>query len=193
MLQSKKHITFGKKFRTYKFKILNIMDVTARLYAFRYDNLKAYLFAALFIAGNLLLPQLCHLAPNGGLMLLPIYFFTLIAAYKYGLYVGLLTAVFSPLCNHWLFGMPIAEMLPVIMFKSVVLVVAASLVAKKFNKVSIVAIILAVLAYQFAGVLAEWLMVKDFTLALQDFRIGFPGILFQIFGGFLVLKAIQKY
>ena len=79
---------------------------TIRLYSLDYSNVKTYFAAALFILGNLVLPQLCHLIPQGGLTLLPIYFFTLIAAYKYGWKVGLLTAVFSPVLNHLLFGMP---------------------------------------------------------------------------------------
>ena len=57
---------------------------TIRLYSLDYNNVKTYFAAALFILGNLVLPQLCHLIPQGGLTLLPIYFFTLIAAYKYG-------------------------------------------------------------------------------------------------------------
>lgn len=57
---------------------------TVRLYSLDYSNLKTYFAAALFILGNLVLPQLCHLVPQGGVTLLPIYFFTLIAAYKYG-------------------------------------------------------------------------------------------------------------
>ena len=68
---------------------------TIRLYSLDYNNVKTYFAAALFILGNLVLPQLCHLIPQGGLTLLPIYFFTLIAAYKYGWKVGLLTAVFT--------------------------------------------------------------------------------------------------
>ena len=76
-------------------------------------NVRTYLFAVLFVGGNMLLPQLCHLMPDGGKIFLPIYFFTLIASYKFGLKVGILTAVLSPLCNHLLFGMPPAGMLPV--------------------------------------------------------------------------------
>ena len=68
-------------------------------------NVRTYLFAVLFVGGNMLLPQLCHLMPDGGKIFLPIYFFTLIASYKFGLKVGILTAVLSPLCNHLLFGM----------------------------------------------------------------------------------------
>ena len=82
------------------------METNARFYSLSFGNIKTYLFAFLFIAGNILLPQLCHLIPAGGPTLLPIYFFTLIAAYKYGFRVGLLTALLSPVINHLLFGMP---------------------------------------------------------------------------------------
>ena len=79
---------------------------------------RTYLFGAIFILGNLLLPQLCHFIPDGGKMWLPIYFFTLIAAYKFGLRVGLLTAIFSPVLNCLLFGMPSLAILPVLLIKS---------------------------------------------------------------------------
>lgn len=165
---------------------------TVKLYSLPLNNVKTYLFALLFAAGNLILPQLAHLIPQGGLILLPIYFFTLIAAYKYGIHVGILTAVLSPLANNLIFGMPVAAMLPAILVKSVFLAIAASVLAKRFEKVSISALILAVLAYQIFGTLVEWVLVKDFTIAIQDFRIGMPGILLQIVGGYFTLKALQK-
>ena len=73
------------------------MEATAKLYSLNLHNTRTYLFALFFVAGNIIVPQLCHLIPNGGLMFLPIYFFTLVGAYKYGLSVGMITAVFSPL------------------------------------------------------------------------------------------------
>lgn len=48
---------------------------TAKLYALNLSNTKTYLFAAIFIVGNLLLPQLAHLVPQGGFIFLPISFF----------------------------------------------------------------------------------------------------------------------
>ena len=83
-----------------------------QLYSLAYSDVKTYLFAAAFIIGNIALPQLCHLIPQGGFRFLPIYFFTLIAAYKYGWRVGLLTALASPILNSLLFGMPAASVLP---------------------------------------------------------------------------------
>jgi len=168
------------------------METTVKLYSLSYNEVRTYLFALLFIAGNILLPQLCHLAPGGGLVWLPIYFFTLIASYKYGLRVGLLTAVLSPLVNSMLFGMPVVAMLPAILAKSVLLAGASAYAAHKAGKVSILAIIGAVLAYQLVGTAIEWAMVKDFFVAIQDFRMGVPGMLVQVFGGYLVLKAIAK-
>ena len=149
---------------------------TVRLYSLDYSNLKTYFAAALFILGNLVLPQLCHLVPQGGVTLLPIYFFTLIAAYKYGWKVGLLTAVFSPVLNHLLFGMPPAGVLPAILLKSILLALVAGYLAKRVNNVSIPVLALVVLAYQLVGTLGEWAMVGNLSLALQDFRIGIPGM-----------------
>ena len=101
------------------------------IHSLSYRELRSYLYAALFVVGNIALPQLCHLIPQGGLMLLPIYFFTLIAAYKYGWQVGLLTAIASPLVNSALFGMPAPAVLPAILIKSVLLVAAATFVARR--------------------------------------------------------------
>jgi hypothetical protein len=140
----------------------------------------------------LVLPQLAHLVPQGGLILLPIYFFTLVAAYKYGIHVGLLTAILSPLANHLLFGMPPATMLPIIMIKSAILAVAASMVAKYSGKVSFFGILLAIIAYQVIGTGIEWAMTRNFFIAVQDFRIGIPGMLLQLTAGYFVLKALAK-
>ena len=168
------------------------MESVAKLQSLSFTQGCTYAFAALFAAGNIALPQLVHLIPGGGLIWLPIYFFTLIAAYKYGLAVGLLTALASPLANHLLFGMPPAGMLPAILIKSVLLALAAAYAAKKAGKVSFWAILAAVAAYQIVGSLAEWGLTGSLAAALQDLRIGLPGIAVQILGGYAVLKALQK-
>ena len=142
------------------------------LYQLSYSQMKTYLLAALFVVGNIALPQLCHLMPQGGLIFLPIYFFTLVAAYKYGFTVGLTTAVLSPLVNSALFGMPPAAALPIIFIKSVTLAIAAAFIAKKTNKVTLVTVALAVIAYQLIGSLAEWAMTGSIEKASQDIILG---------------------
>ena len=165
---------------------------TVGLYSLSYRDLRTYAISAAFIAGNILLPQLCHLIPNGGVTWLPIYFFTLIAAYKYGWRAGLLTALLSPAVNCLLFGMPALAMLPVISVKSVLLASAAGYAAYRYHRVTLWTIAAVVVAYQAAGTLFEWAWTSDLAIALQDLHIGFPGILMQIIGGFIILRYILK-
>lgn len=162
------------------------------LYSLNLTEVKSYLFAALFIAGNVALPQLCHLYPQGGLIMLPIYFFTLIAAYKYGIKVGLITAIMSPVINHLFFGMPSAAVLPILLIKSSLLAVAASLIASKVGKVTLLGVTLAVVAYQLLGGIFEWAMTGSLNAAMQDIWLGYPGIVLQILGGYAVLKYLLK-
>lgn len=168
------------------------MEATTKLYSFNLLNTRTYLFAALFITGNVVMPQLCHLIPQGGLIFLPIYFFTLVGAYKYGIGVGLITAVLSPLVNNALFGMPAAPVLPAIIIKSIILATAASLMAYRAKKVSLIALTIVVLSYQIAGSAIEWLMGTNIEVALQDFRLGIPGMVLQIFGVYAIIKYLIK-
>lgn len=163
---------------------------TLKLYSLEYKEAKTYLAASLFVLGNIAMPQIFHLMPQGGVVWLPIYFFTLIGAYKYGWKVGLLTAVASPLLNSWLFGMPAPAVLPAILLKSTLLAVAAGYAASRFKKASLPLLLMVVLAYQLAGTLGEWAMAGDFWLAVRDFRIGIPGMLLQVFGGWLFVNRI---
>lgn len=117
------------------------METSVKLYSLNYSNVKTYLFALLFVAGNIALPQLCHLIPYGGPTLLPIYFFTLVASYKYGFRVGLLTAILSPGINHLLFAMPSETALPVILIKSTLLTGASALAARTLKSVSLLGVL----------------------------------------------------
>lgn len=168
------------------------MEATVKLYTYGYREVRTYVMACLFVLGNVVLPQLFHLIPQGGIIWLPIYFFTLVGAYKYGWKVGLLTAIASPLVNSWFFGMPAPAVLPAILTKSLLLAVAAGFVAARFKNVSWKGLLAVVLFYQVVGTLVEWAYVGDLRLALQDFRIGLPGMLLQVVGGYWVLRRIMQ-
>ncbi len=163
-----------------------------KLYSLGWRETRTYMFAVLFIVGNIVLPQLCHLFPQGGLIMLPIYFFTLIVAYKFGLRVGLLTAVLSPLINSMLFGMPPAAALPIIMIKGVLLACAAAWMAGKSKGASLLALIGVVLAYQLVGGLIEWAITGSLASALQDWKLGYPGMILQAVGGWMVLNLLLR-
>lgn len=163
-----------------------------KLYSLNYNEAKTYITAALFILGNIALPQICHLVPQGGMIMLPIYFFTLIGAYKYGWKVGLLTAILSPVANHLLFGMPAAAVLGPILAKSTILAVTAGFVASRTNKATLSLLAAVVLAYQGLGAAFEWAWTGSAMAALQDFRLGIPGMVLQIVGGYLFIKYLLK-
>lgn len=163
---------------------------SVKFYTFNYSELRTYVFAMLFVVGNIVLPQLCHLIPQGGLTWLPIYFFTLVAAYKYGWKVGLLTAIASPIINNLLFAMPATTMLPIILTKSLLLVGAAAVATHLFKNFNLFTVAAVVIAYQFTGSLVEWGMTSSFTAAVQDLTIGLSGILLQIVAGYLVIKKL---
>ena len=151
------------------------METTSiKLYSLNYNDTKTYLATLLFVVGNMALPQLFHLIPQGGITWLPIYFFTLIGAYKYGL----------------LFGMPQPVILPAILLKSTLLAIAAGYAAHRYKRISIPILLLVVSSYQVVGTLGEWILVNDFFSAVQDFRIGLPGMALQIFGGYLFISRL---
>ena len=169
-----------------------MQTTSIKLYTMGYNEAKTYLVAAMFIVGNIALPQLCHLMPQGGMIWLPIYFFTLIGAYKYGWKVGLLTAVLSPVINHLLFGMPAAAVLAPILVKSTILALTAGYIATRYSKVTIALLAVVVLTYQIAGGLFEWAWTGSLAAALQDFRLGLAGMALQIFGGYAFIKYLIR-
>lgn len=165
---------------------------TVQLYSYDYKELRTYLTAFLFAAGNIILPQLFHLIHLGGPTWLPIYFFTLIGAFKYGRNVGLLTAILSPVINSLLFGMPTTAVLPIILIKSTLLALAASYAAKKWGVVTLPILAGVILCYQSMGIVAEWTLTQNLQLSLQNAQIAIPGMLLQLFGGYIFLKFIIK-
>lgn len=165
---------------------------TKTSYALTFHQIRTYLVAALLVFGNLLLPQLCHLVPQGGATWLPIYFFTLIGAACYGWRVGILTALASPILNSFLFGMPLPQMLPAILLKSILLALIASWVTNRYQRVSLLLLTGIVLGYQMLGFLGEWMLTGSGAIALQDFRLGVPGMLLQIIGGWWLISYLQR-
>lgn len=152
------------------------MEYTSRAAALTLDNWRTYLFATLFTAGNIALPQLCHLVPQGGLLFQPIYLFTLIAACRWGWRVALLTALVSPLLNTLWFSMPSVAMLPVVLLKSVVLALGVSgAMTSKVRKPLLVAVLF-IIGAQLLGAVAEWALLSSAT----TLWLCLPGVALQV-------------
>jgi hypothetical protein len=160
--------------------------------ALRWRQQALYLWSAAFVAGNLALPQLSHLATNGGRVLLPIYLFTLLGAACFGWRVGVVTALASPLLNHLLFAMPAAAALPPILAKSLLIAVLAPVLLRRI-KILPLALVALVLGYQVLGGLFEWAWTQNADKALQDLTLGWPGMLLQVLVGWAVLALVANF
>ena len=164
------------------------MNASAKLYTLNYDEAKTYLWASIFVACNLVLPHMFHLIPQGGIIFAPLSLVILIGAYKLGWKVGLIAALASPLVNHLLTGMPAWPVLVVMTFKLVVLALIAGFTAQHFKRVSWFLLIGVVLSSLIIGGLGELLLTGGIEATIQDFTIGWPGILLQVVGAYLVCK-----
>lgn len=167
------------------------MEANVRLYAFNYDEAKTYLWATVFVACNLVLPQVFHLIPQGGIIFSPLSFVILVGAYKFGWKTGILAALLSPLVNHVLTGMPATSVMPVMTLKLAVLALVAGLIAQHFKTVSLPLIISVVLVSKVIGCLGELLLTSGIDETIADFTIGWPGLLLQIIGAWFILTKLK--
>ena len=166
------------------------MGTSARLYSFNYSELRTYLWSMLFVACNILLPQVFHLVPQGGIVFAPLSLVILAGSYKLGWKTGLLAAVASPLVNHLLTGMPAWDMLPLMTLKLAALALLAGLAAQHFKRVSLPLIVGVVLVAELLGAFAELLLTGGIASTVQDFSVGYPGLLLQVAGTWLVCKYL---
>ncbi len=166
------------------------METSARLYSFNYSELRTYLWSMLFVACNILLPQVFHLVPQGGIVFAPLSLVILAGSYKLGWKTGLLAAVASPLVNHLLTGMPAWGMLPLMTLKLAALALLAGLAAQHFKRVSLPLIVGVVLVAELLGAFAELLLTGGIASTVQDFSVGYPGLLLQVAGTWLVCKYL---
>ena len=148
-----------------------------------------YLATAAMVLGNVALPYAVHRIPDAGRVLLPIFFFTLLAGWRFGAKVGLLTGLVSPLANHFLTGMPPGPMVFGLMWQSALLGVLAALAASRISKPTLAVVAAVVLAHQ-SLILFPQVLHGGLTAALATAKVRLPGILLQIVGGFGVLWSM---
>jgi hypothetical protein len=143
------------------------------------------------VACNLILPQVFHLIPQGGIIFAPLSFVILAGAYKFGWKTGLLAALASPLVNHAITGMPVWGVMPVMTLKLAVIALVAGLAAQHFKTISLPLVITVVLVSMAFGALGELAITGGIAATISDVTIGWPGILLQIFGTWLIIKYVK--
>ena len=169
-----------------------MMETSIKLYSLSYSEIRTYMMAALFVVCNIALPQLFHLIPQGGIIFAPLALVILIGAYKFGWRVGLLAALASPVVNHLLFGQPAVGVMTLMAVKLALLAVIAGWTAQYFGHVSQLLIAGVVLASELFGGVAELVLSGGIAATVQDFTIGWPGLLLQVVGGYLIIRYLLK-
>lgn len=153
---------------------------------------RLYLVTAALILGNVLLPYAIHRVPDGGRIFLPLFFFTLVAGWRFGAAAGLLTGLLSPLANHLLTGMPPLPVLQSIMAQSALLGVLASIPAARGRRPSAPLLAAVVLLHQ-ALILVPQLLQAGGRPALATLELRLPGLLFQVLGGCGLLWLMERH
>ena len=65
-------------------------------------------------------------------------------------------------------------------------------ITQLIGRISIPVLVGVVLTYQVVGTLGEWMYIGNFYNAIQDFRIGIPGMCLQVFGGYLFIRYLIR-
>jgi hypothetical protein len=155
-------------------------------------DLRLYAFVAAFTAGNLIAPAVVHSIPQGGLIFLPIFFFTLVAGYRFGFAAGALTALASVVLNHALTGMPASEMLLTVTAKSLLIAGIGAVLASRTGRLNLALLLLAAAAMQLAGFGLDLARGGSAAVGLDQLRLGIPGVAIMGFCGYAVLRLLDR-
>ena len=139
----------------------------------------------------MILPQLFHLIPNGGVIFAPLSAVILMGSYKFGWKVGTLSALSSPMVNHFIFGMPSTDVVLIMTAKLLIIALVASWAAHRFQSKSIWILVSVVLLSTLLGGGAEWLFTHQISATIADFTIGWPGLLLQVVATYLFVRLVR--
>ena len=161
------------------------------MYSLAFNETRTYLWSAVFVLSNLLLPQVCHLIPQGGIVLAPLSFVIMAGTYHFGWKPALLAAVLSPLVNHYATGMPAWGVLQVMTVKLIILALVAGLAAQHFRKATLPILAGVVVVAEVLGGLGELALTGGIAATIADFTIGWLGLILQILGTYFLCKKVR--
>ena len=88
--------------------------------------------------------------------------------------------------------MPAWSVMHVMVIKLATLAIIAGVTAQHYKKVTIPLLITVVLISEVIGSLSELLLTGGVSATIADFTIGWPGLLLQVFGTYILLKIFKK-
>lgn len=164
------------------------MNSQSQLGVLTLRDYSTYLWMLAFVAGNVLGPQLCHIVPMVGKMLLPIMLFTMIAAVRFGLSCAMLTAIVSPLISSLVFGMPTGIMLAAVLMKSLVIALVFGFWRERKGTFTIWNLLALAVGVQLFCFVTEGAFMFGFATSWANLLISWPGVIIQVGACYFVLK-----
>ena len=122
-------------------------------------------------------------------MLAPLSLVIMVGAYKFGWKPALIAAALSPLVNHYATGMPAWGILQVMTVKLIIIALVAGLAAQYYRKATLPILVGVVLMAELLGGLGELALTGGIAATIADFAIGWPGLILQVAGTYLLVKS----
>jgi len=153
-----------------------------------------YGFVALFVALAVAVPWACHqIHPLAGPVLLPLFFFVIMAGLLCGWRAGLLVGILTPVVSFSISGLPLPALMPRIITEAACYGFFAGLFVERYTTNAVIAIA----GTQILGRLCTWLVLSLPLLAVAHpfseiwtaVTLGWPGIVLQL----VVLPLILKH
>jgi len=151
-----------------------------------FRDMRFYLFLTLFVTLSVAVPWFCHMIhPLAGPMLLPLFFFVLLAGDLFGWRMGLLVGMATPLVSFLISGMPSSVMMPRILAEATLMGVTVGWISERMPSWRHSAVPVAILAGHLGAAIVVSLMagafVHGFTALWRAACVGWPGLIMQVF------------
>lgn len=155
---------------------------------------RLYLISSVILVGSLSVPFILHFFGIAGQIFMPLYLFALLAGLVYGWRCGLLVGLLAPVISFSITQMPVIQILPFVIVKSVLLGLISGFVmeqskGKKLYLCSGIAVIFSLLI----GNLLLYISLNNTVMAQMDLLTGYPGIILLIVAVPWLSKNITRY
>jgi hypothetical protein len=162
--------------------IPNIIQKPKYLSLIKLNNVSLAIFAFAFIAADVLVPYALHQFGIAGRVFQPMFFLVLIPALLFGMRMGLLVGFVTPIMSFLFSGMPLPNILPLVLIEITALGIFAGLFREKYRMNIFLSLILSIISAKLVLGLSVLFMASIVPAGyfLDTFSIGWPGLLLQI-------------
>lgn len=141
---------------------------------------RVYLYSAGLAIASLLAPTLLHQLSIPGNILLPLYFFPMLATLSFGVSSGIMVALASVGLSYFLTQMPVLAVLPFVVLKAMMFALLPYAIGRVSKSSVFLSVLLTQLITQMVGGVAILIFTNNMKLAMMDLTVGYPGLILQL-------------